>query len=136
MKKKINAEKMILAFADLTRIRLIRLFCTSSVELCLCDVAESLREPTPNLSRHLKVLRETEILTAYKEGRWLFHQLNLKKPHLVLLYEMVLEMPDDSRDFARDKQRLKNLLSKRAFTKCVSTSVNPNTKKPTELRRK
>ena len=64
-----TSQKMIIALADLTRVRLIRLFTGSEVELCLCDLTKSMQEPTYKLSRHLKVLREAGVLSAKKEGR-------------------------------------------------------------------
>ena len=113
-----TSEKMISAFADFTRIRLIRLFEASKIELCVCDLTIALNEPTYKLSRHLKVLRQVGVLSATKEGRWLYHRLVKRKPHLENLCSLVASLPDENRKYASDRKRLLRLLEARGFTKC------------------
>ncbi len=116
-----TSEKLILSFSDFTRIRVMRLFTTTSVELCLCDLTLSLKEPTSKLSRHLKVLREAGILHATKEGRWVFHKLLLNEEYLKHLSSMIIAMPDEGKEFEMDEKHLKRMLQARGYVKCSGT---------------
>jgi len=71
----ITPESLFQALSDTTRLRIIRLLTTSEQKTCLCELVDALLEPQYNLSRHLKVLRQTGFLSSQKEGRWIFHRL-------------------------------------------------------------
>ena len=54
---------------------MVRLLAVTKEELCLCEMVDSLLEPQYKLSRHLKILKQSGLLTAQKEGRWVYHRL-------------------------------------------------------------
>lgn len=45
-------------------------------ELCVCELAASLDEVQPSISRHLSILREAGWLKSRREGTWIFYRLN------------------------------------------------------------
>jgi len=90
----INPESLFQALSDTTRLRIIRLLATSEQEICLCELVDALLEPQYNLSRHLKVLRQTGFLTSQKEGRWVYHRLTTEPDYLQQLYSMLTAKPD------------------------------------------
>ena len=53
----------------------MRLLAMTGEETCLCELVDSLLEPQYKLSRHLKIIRQAGLLTAEKEGRWVYHRL-------------------------------------------------------------
>ncbi len=101
----IDAKDLFQAMADFTRVRILRLMLDSSEEICLCEFVDSLLEPQYNLSRHLKILRQAGLLSATKEGRWVYHGLVTGVPHIKNLYKLVSSLPDADRTFAQDFYR-------------------------------
>ncbi len=106
----IHPETLFQALADETRLRIIRLLATTDEEACLCELVDSLQEPAYKLSRHLKILRQAGLLTAQKDGRWVYHRLVWEPPYLDTLYATVRALPDPDQvyqaDFARVKERM------------------------------
>jgi ArsR family transcriptional regulator len=132
MKLLSSCETTALALADVTRLRLIRLFSTAPIELCLCDLSAGLELPAYKLSRHLKVLREAGVLSARKEGRWLFHKLSTAQHHLKHLAAMVSALPDEGRVFSADRKRLEKTLKARDYEKCQTGCPPLKVKAPAE----
>jgi len=106
------------ALSDPIRIRIVRLHAAIAHELCLCDISKSLEEPDYKISRHLKVLRSSGILTASKEGRWIYHTAVMGVLFLDDLYSSVLNLPDPEKIFQGDLSRCKKLPNVRYRQKC------------------
>ncbi len=71
----ITPEEFTKALSDPTRLRILVLL-TQVEELCVCQLTEALEMIQPKISRHLAVLRETEILLDKRKGQWIFYQLH------------------------------------------------------------
>lgn len=65
--------------SDDTRRRLLALLLKQG-ELCVCELGAALDMPQPKVSRHLGVMRETEVLAMRREGTWIFYRLNPQLP--------------------------------------------------------
>jgi len=74
----------------------MRLLAMTGEETCLCELVDSLLEPQYKLSRHLKIIRQAGLLTAEKEGRWVYHRLVQGIQFLEPLYQMLKALPDCS----------------------------------------
>ena len=60
--------------------------------LCVCELQEDVEFSQANLSQHLKVLRESEILVAEKEGLKMMYQLKDKRVlEVIHLVEEIVE---------------------------------------------
>ena len=81
------------SLADATRLRVVHLIATTREECCLCELVDSLLEPQYKLSRHLKILRQSGLLTSQKDGRWVYHRLVTGRPYLSRLYTTSLVLP-------------------------------------------
>ena len=114
----IEPQAIFQALADGTRIRIARLLAQTEEEACLCELVDCLLEPQSNVSRHLKVLRQAGLLTAVKDGRWVYHRLVRAVPHLERLYEMLKAMPDSDGAFAQDRANFQNRMSLREEGRC------------------
>jgi ArsR family transcriptional regulator, arsenate/arsenite/antimonite-responsive transcriptional repressor len=68
-----SVDRLFRAFADRTRLRILNLL--RSGELCVCDIVRIIRVPQPKISRHLAYLRKAGLVTARKEGLWMFYAL-------------------------------------------------------------
>lgn len=80
-----NANQLLQAFADPTRLRILNLL--SGGELCVCQLVHVLGTSQPKISRHLAVLRETGLVADRKEGRWVHYRLT---PSPTLLQKRLL----------------------------------------------
>jgi ArsR family transcriptional regulator len=61
------------ALADRTRRRILNLI--RDRELCVCFFTEVLDVSQPKVSRHLAYLRNAEIVTARRDGKWMYYRI-------------------------------------------------------------
>ncbi len=61
------------AAADETRLRILSLLGRG--ELCVCDVMSVLKQPQSKISRHFAYLRRAGLVTARREGLWMYYRL-------------------------------------------------------------
>ena len=114
----IQPEEIFQALADETRLRVIRLMAVTGEECCLCELVDSLLEPSYKLSRHLKILRQAGLLASHKEGRWVYHRL-LKEPiYLEHLFDTVQALPDPNGVYRADLERFNERLCLREEGRC------------------
>lgn len=114
----IQPEAIFQALADETRVRIIRLMVMTGEESCLCEMVDSLLEPSYKLSRHLKILRQAGLLSSQKEGRWVYHRLVMTPSYLEMLYTTVRALPDSAGIYSADLRRFNNRLSLREGGRC------------------
>ncbi len=114
----IQIEAIFQALADETRLRIIRLMVVTGDESCLCELVDSLLEPSYKLSRHLKILRQAGLLSSQKEGRWVYHRLVTKPAYLEQLYATVQALPDSNDIYSEDLKRFRKRLCLREGGRC------------------
>ena len=114
----IQSDTVFQALADETRLRIIRLMVETSEESCLCELVDSLLEPSYKLSRHLKTLRQAGLLSSQKEGRWVYHRLVAEPPYVKLLYGVVRALPDPEGVYSADLARFHERLCLREGGRC------------------
>ena len=68
-----RVDVMFRAFSDRTRLRILSLL--RSGELCVCDLVRVIGAPQPKVSRHLAYLRKAGLVTARKQGLWMYYEL-------------------------------------------------------------
>jgi ArsR family transcriptional regulator len=68
-----RVDMLFRAFSDRTRLRILNLLKPG--ELCVCDLVRVLNSPQPKISRHLAYLRKAGLVTARKEGLWMYYVL-------------------------------------------------------------
>ena len=114
----LQAEAVFQALADETRLRITRLMVVTGDETCLCELVDSLLEPSYKLSRHLKILRQAGLLSSRKEGRWVYHRLLMKPAYLASLYATVQALPDSNEIYSADLKRFHERLCLREGGRC------------------
>jgi len=128
----ITPESLFQALSDTTRLRIIRLLATSEQEACLCELVDALLEPQYNLSRHLKVLRQTGFLTSQKEGRWVYHKLTSDPEYLQQLYAVVRDLPDTDNVYRTDLDNFNERMALREDGRCRVGILSSELKASTE----
>ena len=109
------------ALSDPNRIRIVQLLMSSGRALCLCDFAEALSEPEYKLSRHLKLLRSGGLLSAEREGKWIYHSLVQDQKFLKYLLKCILSFPASSESSA-DLRRLHKRMQRSEGSRCQDES--------------
>jgi len=114
MKSFINIAKVL---SDETRLRILRVLMLADRPLCICEIVDSLELAQYNVSRHMKELKVTGLVSEQKEGRFVFYSLLPQNdPGIRHMLKAVELIPDEY--IASDRERLKKRLGKRVDGKC------------------
>ncbi len=113
-----HPQQLFAALAEATRLLVVRLLAQTGEEACLCELVDSLLEPQYKLSRHLKELRQAGVLSAEREGRWIYHRLAKRERHLRKLYAVIRSLPDPDKAFQADEQRFRERICLREDGRC------------------
>jgi ArsR family transcriptional regulator, arsenate/arsenite/antimonite-responsive transcriptional repressor len=114
----IDLHEVFGALADPTRIRIVRLLLETNEEACLCELSDSLEEPEYKLSRHLKVLKSSGLITSVREGKWVYHGLVNEMVYLKAIHKAVKTFPDDSKGSIKDLAKFKKRIGLREDGRC------------------
>src|SRR5438067_1639734 len=64
------------ALGEPMRLEIYRLIAAQDSPLCVCDIVERFPLQQPTISHHLKVLREAELVTVSRQGKWAYYRPN------------------------------------------------------------
>jgi ArsR family transcriptional regulator len=65
------------AIADPIRLRLLSLIAShEGGEACVCDLTDAFDVTGPTISHHLKVLRESGLITGERRGTWVYYRVH------------------------------------------------------------
>ena len=70
----VEAAERVAALADPIRLAIVRVLAEG--EQCVCDLRDRVPVAANLLSYHLRVLREAELVSATRRGRWVDYRLN------------------------------------------------------------
>lgn len=66
---------------DKTRLTIISLL--NEKELCVREIVELLQTSQPNISQHLRKLKDGRLVKELKRGQWVYYSLNIQdKPYI------------------------------------------------------
>ena len=68
-----SMQTFFIALADRTRRRILNLI--REQEICVCFFSEVLDTSQPKISRHLAYLRNAELVTARRDGKWMYYRI-------------------------------------------------------------
>jgi ArsR family transcriptional regulator len=64
------------ALGEPMRLEIYRLIAAQDAPLCVCDVVARFPLQQPTISHHLRVLREAELVTVSRRGKWAYYRPN------------------------------------------------------------
>jgi ArsR family transcriptional regulator, arsenate/arsenite/antimonite-responsive transcriptional repressor len=65
------------ALGDPVRLRLLSLIaCHEGGEACVCELTDAFDLSAPTISHHLKVLRESGLITSERRGTWIYYRIS------------------------------------------------------------
>ena len=98
-------EKLFLALADKTRLRLLNLMRED--EICVCFFTEVLGESQPKVSRHLAYLRNAGIVSTRREGKWMHYSIETPEaPYAAEILRYTLEWLKAQDNMQKDLKKL------------------------------
>ena len=71
MQKLVTLGKIV---SDINRVKILALLKREK-SLCVCEICDTLELSQPLVSRHLKQMREANLLHAEKSGKWMSYSL-------------------------------------------------------------
>lgn len=83
------------ACSDENRLRIIALIQRESA-LCVCELCDSLELAQPLVSRHLRQLKQADVLVSYKQGKWTIYEITPKPSDILLAYLQALKSYEDT----------------------------------------
>ena len=66
-------SRILKAFADETRLRILNLLGTR--EMCVCEIMIALDLTQPTASHHLRILESAELVEDLRKGKWVFYNI-------------------------------------------------------------
>lgn len=110
------------ALADPNRLRLFWLLAKIDQRICVAEAMDVLGDSHYNVSRNLKILLKANIVTASREGKWVFYTLNNEmSPFYRQILAAVREIPAEH--FQTEIKRCQLRLAMRKNGQCV---IGPN----------
>ncbi len=67
-------ELIFKALSDKNRIRILKMLQRKS--LCVCEIQAVLKLAVSTVSKHLSILRESGLISDWKEGKWINYKIN------------------------------------------------------------
>lgn len=94
MNNEINYTQVFKAIGDETRLKIIEML--SCGEMCACDILEYFNITQPTLSYHMKILSDSGIVIARKEGSWVFYNNNAELINEINKFWNKISIPQDN----------------------------------------
>lgn len=82
-----DVAELFKVFGDSTRVRIMA--ALSRDELCVCDLAELLKMTVSAISHQLRILRQTKLVKARKQGKEVFYSFS--DEHVSKIFALAVE---------------------------------------------
>ena len=96
------------AVSDQNRVRI--LFMLNEKSLCVCEISAVLKLAQPTVSKHLKQLKDAELISEIKDGKWVNYSLNKelsKDSFIKKTLQLIIDNKSNDRRLNADKEILK-----------------------------
>ena len=112
------------AFADPSRVRI--LMALRKGELCVCELCDALAATQSTLSTHLQVIRQAGLVSARRQGKWMYYAIAPEAEALVRsLFQFFAASIKADATLRRDEKNLSKRLALRAKGACCVGFGNP-----------
>ncbi len=108
--------KIFKSLGEKARIRILKILSKAQLPLCVCEIVDSLQLPFYTVSKHLKELKNSEMVNETKEGTFVMYSLN-KSDFILKVIDLINGIPEEY--FENDIKLLNKRLSLRENGKCI-----------------
>ncbi|AZR73190.1 hypothetical protein BBF96_07200 [Anoxybacter fermentans] len=105
-------------FSNESRLKLIKLLAER--ELCVCELEEVTGQTQSNISQHLRILFNADLVEKRREGQLIYYSLNkVKFEEKIKELEELISLPlERMADFKEEWLRFQNLRKNERIKKC------------------
>jgi|LZCG01.1.fsa_nt_gb ArsR family transcriptional regulator len=103
--------------ANEDRLRIFSLIIHSGQRLCVCEIVDATGLPQYQVSKHLRLLREAELIRGEHQGRWTYYSLSSGERVERTARFLERAIPPDA--VAKELAGLKQRLALRQNGRCV-----------------
>ena len=119
-------ETFFLALADKTRLRLLNLMREN--EVCVCFFTEALGESQPKISRHLAYLRNAEIVSVRREGKWMHYKILMpENEYAARVLRDTLEWLKSQNEMQKDYEKFESVCCSIEVPITIARAPKPDT---------
>jgi ArsR family transcriptional regulator len=112
------------AFADPSRVRIF--MALRGQELCVCELCDALGVTQSTLSTHLQVIRNAGLVSARKQGKWMYYAIAPDAKRLVnTLLQFFSGSLESDATLRGDEKKLSQRLALRNEGSCCVGFGNP-----------
>ena len=113
------------ALADRTRRRILNLL--RGQEICVCFLTEVLEISQPKISRHLAYLRNADIVSARRDGKWMYYSIiEPENFYAARVLRDTLDWLESQERMQKDYDRLTAISASPAANIKITREVAPN----------
>ncbi|BAE86395.1 hypothetical protein DSY4606 [Desulfitobacterium hafniense Y51] len=113
------------ALSDMTRLKIMWLLLSIDSKICVSEIIDVLGENQYNVSKHLKVLKNADLIYEKKEGKWNFYHYRTSNDEFdAAIRQTVLTIPEEL--MKEEIKRCQKRLSMRVDGKCVVGTESRN----------
>ncbi|NEW07041.1 winged helix-turn-helix transcriptional regulator [Paenibacillus sp. SYP-B3998] len=77
------------------KMRLTILCLLKERELCVCEIVEIMKTSQPNVSQHMRKLKDGGLVKEAKRGQWVYYSINVEdKPYLHEFFHVLPSQKD------------------------------------------
>jgi DNA-binding transcriptional ArsR family regulator len=115
-----RSQDLFAALGDPLRLRLACCLAAAKEGVCVCELVDALGAPQPNVSRHLKLMKSSDLVEERRDGRFVYYRLKGAENPLFDNLRCCLESVCCCDDIQADLKRLRERLKLRRGGKCVT----------------
>lgn len=88
------------------------MFLLAGDELCVCELMNVLKMSQSRISNHLRILKNTGVIEARKEGKWIFYSLAKDRmdTSAFSIIQNIAKKIEEEGYFAREKRTVQSLI--------------------------
>ena len=128
----VSMQTFYTALADRTRRRILNLI--REQEICVCFLTEVLEISQPKISRHLAYLRNAGIVSARRDGKWIYYSIiELEDFYAAQILHDTLDWLKSQERMQKDYERLTIICSSPNVPVTISRAPKPNILQQTHI---
>lgn len=128
----VSMQTFYTALADRTRRRILNLI--REQEICVCFLTEVLEISQPKISRHLAYLRNADLVSARRDGKWMYYSIVEPEDfYAAQILHGTLEWLKSQERMQKDYERLTLICSSPNVPVTISRAPKPNILQQTNM---